>query len=185
MDYLASKEGKALWNYGIEGEDYNINDKGQYIYTDKVLDVMKNNPGEERNTIPYFWGSLLGKTDVNNNKDFGELIRSANSQPERYKLYFELMNYGNPKYKYWDGYTAASYLAEVPDIEASLKPVLDSYKDVLVQAFFAKDMTEATQMLNDYRQQLKDAGVEQYEKYLQDKYNADPSSVVFYIDAFF
>lgn len=185
MDYLASKEGKTLWNYGVEGEDYKVNDKGQYIYTDKVLDVMKNNPGEERNTIPYFWGSLLGKTDVNNNKDFGELIRSANSQPDRYKLYFELMNYGNPKYKYWDGYTAASYLAEVPDIEASLKPVLDSYKDVLVQAFFAKDMTEATKLLDDYRQQLKDAGVEQYEKYLQEKYNADPSSVVFYIDAFF
>ncbi|WP_322907476.1 extracellular solute-binding protein [Paenibacillus campi] len=184
-DYLASKEGKALWNYGIEGEDYTINKKGQYIFTDKVLSILNNSPQDERNTIPYFWGTLLGKTDMNNNKDFGELIRGANSQPDRYKLYFELMNYGNPKYKYWDGYTAASYLSEVPDIEASLKPVLDSYKDVLVQAFFAKDMTEATKILDDYRAQLKAAGVDQYEQFLQQKYDKDPSSVVFYVDAFF
>lgn len=184
-DYLASKEGKALWNYGIEGEDYTINDKGQYIATQKILDIRQNKPEDERNTIPYFWGSLLGKTDVNNNKDFGEIIRGANSEPDRYELYFELMNYSNPTYKYWDGYTAASYLDELPDVQATLKPVLDSYKDVLVKAFYMDSTAEAQKLLDEYRQQLKNAGVEEFEQFLQEQYDKDPNSVAFYVDAFF
>ncbi|PYE50172.1 extracellular solute-binding protein [Paenibacillus barcinonensis] len=183
-DYLASKEGKALWQYGIEGQDYSVKD-GKYIYSNDVVQMMTRSPEKVKDVIPTFWGGLLGRTDMNNVKDFGELVLGQNSQPDKFKLMFELMNYGNPTYKYWDGYSAISYLSEVPEIEAGLKPVLDTYKDVLVKSFYAPSLDEAKKYLDEYRQQLKSAGVEQFEQYLQEKYDKDPGSVVFYMDATF
>lgn len=181
-DFLASKEGKTYWNYGIEGQDYKVEDN-KYLYTPEHLKLVNESPEKVKDAVPYFWGALLGRTDMNDNADFKELITGANSQPEKYGLYFELMNYGSPKYKYYDGYSALSYLSEVPDIEVRLKPVLDSYRDVLVKAFYAKSLDQAKTYIEEYRGQLQKAGVEEYKTFLQQKYDADPNSVVFYMDA--
>ena len=40
LDYLYSEEGAMLANYGVEGDTYTLNDSGEPVFTDKVL----NNP---------------------------------------------------------------------------------------------------------------------------------------------
>ena len=40
LDYLYSEEGAMLANYGVEGDTYTLNDSGEPVFTDKIL----NNP---------------------------------------------------------------------------------------------------------------------------------------------
>ena len=40
-DFLASREGKLLANYGIEGRDYTLDDKGNPLVKESVLDLKE------------------------------------------------------------------------------------------------------------------------------------------------
>jgi len=182
-DFLASREGKLLWKFGIEGKHYTLKDD-KVVLTEEWKKQRSESPDRVKDIVPTLWGLLLGSTDNNDVRDFGESWQEEEN-PEMFGLSKELQMYGNPTFKYWDGYSALSYLSEVPDIEERLKPVLDSYPDIVVRAYFAGSMEKATDIVNDYRAQLKKAGVEKFEAYLQEQYDKDPSSVAFYIDALY
>ncbi len=182
-DFLASKEGKALWKFGIESTHYTLKD-GKVILTEEWKKQRLENPDRIKDVVPTLWGVLLGSTDNNDVRDFGEEWQKEEN-PEMFALSKELQMFGNPTFKYWDGYSALSYLTEVPDIEERLKPVLDSYPDIVVKAYFASSMEKATDIVNDYRAQLKKAGVDKFTAYLQEQYEKDPESVAFYIDALY
>lgn len=180
-DFLASKEGKALWYYGLKGVDYTIKD-GKYLFTPKWLEFTKTHPEQVKDVIPTFWGALLGSTWLNHKKDFGELWVGLNSDKEDNKLLLYDMNYGNPKFKYWKGTPAPSYLSKIPDVEFKLKPVLDEYRDIMAKAVYAKSDEEAKKILSDYLENLKKSGLDDFKKLLQDQYDKDPDSIAFYID---
>jgi len=120
-DFLASKEGKALWNYGIEGVDYTVTN-GKYVFTKDYMDFSNANPAKIKDRIPNFWGWLLGSTWNNNVRDFNELWVGLNSATpgsdvDKYnKRALYEMAYGNPTYKYWEGFSAVAYLSDLPEL---------------------------------------------------------------------
>jgi|SaaInl4_150m_RNA_FD_contig_61_846377_length_2449_multi_3_in_0_out_0_1 putative aldouronate transport system substrate-binding protein len=181
-DFLASQQGKALWNYGLEGEQYTIQD-GKYIFTDSWKQFRENNPADVKNKVPSFWGGLLGNTWLNHKRDFGELWTGLNSEPERHERNIHEMELGNPGYKYWDGFSAVAYISDYPDIEFQLKPVLDEYADIMVKAVYADSDAKAKEILENYRDVLIKSGMQKYTAELQKIYKNDPKSVAFYIDA--
>ena len=181
-DFLSTKEGKALWNYGVEGETYEVLD-GKYIFSSEYLTIQNEDPEEAKELVPYFWGKLLGNTNLNNMRDFGEIIRGSNSEPEKWAWKFKILNYNTPNFVYWDGYSAASYLSELPDLQATLQPVLDNYSDIMIQAFYADSFEEAKNIIMNYRTVLKQAGIEEFESYLEEKNTNEPGTVVFYMHA--
>ena len=93
------------------------------------------------------------------------------------------MELGNPKYKYWDGFSAVAYISDYPNIEFSLKPVLDEYADIMVKAVYADSESDARAIIGNYRDVLIKSGLHDYTAELEKIYKNDPNSVAFYIDA--
>jgi putative aldouronate transport system substrate-binding protein len=187
-DFLAGREGKLLWYYGIEGQQYTLKN-GNPIQTADWKKYARENADKTKDVVPTFWGGLLGSTWLNHNRDFSELSVGLNSldpgsdeekgwQRQQYEAAF-----GNPTFKYWEGFSAVSYISDVPDIESRLQPVLTEYPDIMVKAVYAKSDAEARAVLDGYKDALKKSGLDDFKAFLQGKYDKDKGSVVFYMDA--
>ena len=50
-DFLASREGKLLGQYGIKGRDYTLDKKGNPHVKPEVLKEVENNPDEAKNVV--------------------------------------------------------------------------------------------------------------------------------------
>ena len=57
LDYLYSKEGNILMNYGVEGKDYTLDSAGKPVFTDFVL---KNPDGTDPGTVRLKEGMQIG-----------------------------------------------------------------------------------------------------------------------------
>lgn len=188
LDFLASKQGKLLWQYGVEGVSYDMV-KGKPVVKPEYLTIMKGDDRKAKNNTGIWmsgsgsnWLDFIGGTDMASKADFGELNYGENADPHQFDYATKLYNYNPPKKKYVDGFKALGYLPDLKDIEPKLKPVVDelNYKDIRVKAIFSGSMTEAKKIIENYRKQLKDAGVQQFEQYLEKKYKENPKSVYFY-----
>lgn len=187
-DFLASEEGKLLWMYGIEGEHYDMVD-GKPMVKKELLELKDNDRQAFYNLNIYgggsgsHWAWALGNTDLASEDDFGELVYGTNVAPEKYENPMMLYNYGfedgRPEKVYEEGFSAPAYLNDL-EIASQLKPLLDSYKDVRVKAFFAKSYEEGVEIIENYREQLKKAGIEEFIEYLNDIYKTDPKSIKHY-----
>lgn len=75
-DFLASREGKLLWQYGIEGRDYTLDENGNPIVKQEVIDLKKQDPKVAQQLAFQgagdTWGEYLGNTDLDPVADFGE-----------------------------------------------------------------------------------------------------------------
>ena len=54
------------------------------------------------------------------------------------------------------------------------------WNEVIVQAFYAEDDAQVKQIIESFRDQLKSAGVEQFEEYVGNIYAEDNEAVNFY-----
>ena len=103
----------------------------------------------------YFFEFVL--TNKNNKDNFGESRPGASS--------------GNSTF------ARSVQIAEDYPVEKKLVPGLDA---TFVQACFAKSDDEVKTIIESFRDQLKAAGIDRFEKYVKDIYEEDPDSVSFY-----
>ncbi|OPA73345.1 ABC transporter [Paenibacillus selenitireducens] len=182
-DFLASREGKLLWKYGIEGRDYDLDAKGNPVPKKEVLDLLEKDPVKAKalgfTGVGNDWGWYLGGTDLNDLADFGEASYGESVNKDINKGPLEIAEYWNYDEKkkqidLRDGYAALAFIGEFPK-GSMLTMALDKYKESLIRAYYAKDMTEAKSILDAAAAQLKSAGIEDYIKLLEQK-DKDPKT---------
>ncbi len=183
VDFLSAKEGKLLWNYGVEGEHYDMTD-GKPIVKKSVLDLMgdrkaMNNLGINAGGAGSNWLCFLGSTDLDNVTDFGELTYGQNANPTMYDYAMKQYDYNKPEIRYYEGFDARGFLQDLPEVEPDLNPLLQQSDDIKIKAVFAKDMTEAKSIIENYHAQLNTAGLAKFTAHLQELYAANPKSIKF------
>ena len=67
---------------------------------------------------------------------------------------------------------------ELADVKTQMD-LLD-WDETFVQVCFAKSDDEVKTIIESFRDQLKAAGIDRFEKYVKDVYEEDPDSVSFY-----
>lgn len=184
-DFLASREGKLLWQYGIEGRDYTLDDKGNPIVKQEVLD-LKNKDSEAAKKLGFQgvgngWGDILGSTDNDRMADFGEMTYSNAVSPEASAGALKIAEYWGYDQKrkeaiIVDGYPPLSFIGEF-ELGTELKAAMDNYNDSLIQAYYAKSLDAAKKILASAADQLKAAGLDAYLQLLADK-DKDPKTKV-------
>jgi putative aldouronate transport system substrate-binding protein len=184
-DYLASKEGKLIWKYGLEGRDYTLGADGFPIVKQEVMDLKEKDPNEAKKLgfqgVGNSWGDLLGGTDTDNLADFGEMQYGDKLKKEDNNGALKLIEYWNFEEKYKnakivDSYVPTAFLGEF-DRATELKTALDAYNETLIRAYYGKSLDDAKKMLDSNLKQLKSAGLDDYLKLLAEK-DADPKTDV-------
>ena len=78
------------------------------------------------------------------------------------------------------GLDATAYMSveELSDVKMQMD--LLNWDETFVQACFAKTDDEVKSIVESFRAQLKAAGIERFEEYVEKIYNENPESVTFY-----
>ncbi|MCD9023567.1 extracellular solute-binding protein [Cohnella silvisoli] len=184
-DFLASKQGKLLWKYGIEGRDYTLDADGKPLVKQEVLDLKAKDPNEAKKLgfdgVGNSWGNILGSTDNDNIVDFGEENWADKLNQGKSKgadIVAEYVNWKEQRKnaEVRDAYTPTSFLGEF-DRGTELKAALDNYNDSLIKAYYSKSTEEAQKTLDSALKQMKSAGLDDYLKLITEK-NKDPKTVL-------
>ena len=176
-DYLASHEGKLLSHYGLEGRDYTLDENGNPLVNEEVLELKETNFAEATKLgfrgVGAYWAEHLGYTDVDLLEDFGEVEYGTAVTPESDKTADEIRKL----YKYdeklenavvVDGMTPQSFIYEFENGE-QLKIALDNYNESLVRAYYSATMDEAKKIMDEAKKQLKNAGIDEYIEFITEK----------------
>lgn len=185
FDWLSTKEGQMIAQYGAEGVSYDLVD-GKPVLKEEVLeklnegdtDYLINKVGAAFGGVGnYFFKFVL--TNINDLENFGESRPGAGSSKTFERSVQIAKDYPVEK-KLVEGLNATAYLS-APEL-STVKTQLDllEWNEVLVQAFYAKSDKEVKQIIESFREQLKAAGVEQFEDYVSDIYKKDKEAVNFY-----
>ncbi|MGG4395509.1 extracellular solute-binding protein [Paenibacillus thiaminolyticus] len=181
-DFLASREGKLLWQYGIEGRDYTLDENGNPIVKQEVIDLKKQDPKAAQQLAFQgagdTWGEYLGNTDLDPVADFGEAeygnaaFPAENEGPNNIADYFGWdEKYKNAKIQ--DGYGPLSFLGEY-EKGTELKTALDNYNESLIRAYYSKSKVEAAKIMESVNKQLEAADLQGYIQLLEQK-SKDPA----------
>ncbi len=186
FDWLSTKEGQIIAQYGAEGKSYNMVD-GYPRLTDEV--EKKLNEGDTDyliNTVGagfggsgnYFFEFVL--TNKNNKDNFGESRPGASSADTTFARSVQIAKDYPLEKKLVPGLDATAYMSsdDLADVKAQMD-LLD-WNETLVQACFAKSDGEVKSIVESFRKQLKAAGIDRFEKHVKDVYDEDPESVTFY-----
>ncbi|XEC93992.1 extracellular solute-binding protein [Paenibacillus tarimensis] len=186
-DFMASREGKLLWQYGIEGRDYTLDENGNPKAKQEVLDLKANDPNEAKKLgfagVGNYFGELLGNTDIDRKADFGEMEYGDSVHPDaaagaNYIIDYWGWDEKRKTAKVVDGYPPLSFLGEF-DKGTELKTALDNYDDSMIRAYYSKSLDEAQKIVDSASKQLQAAGLDQYLQLLEQK-NADEKTKVRY-----
>ncbi|MDU0202912.1 extracellular solute-binding protein [Paenibacillus sp. MAH-36] len=184
-DFLASREGKLIWQYGLEGRDYTLDAKGNPLVKKEVLELRNKDPKAAKELgfdgVGNGWGGYLGSTDINRLGDFGEMQYADAVSPEANATPLKIADYWGYDEKKKnaninDGYRPLSFINELPTGN-ELKTALTNYNESIIRAFYAKSMDEAQKILDASKKQLQAAGLDQFEALLQKK-DSDPKTKV-------
>lgn len=154
IDYINSDEGLLLATYGIEGKHHTIVN-GVPQLTKEWQDKKKNDNKAFVNEGLSFYGNLIGADPRNS-------MWPQDKDPE------------------YDAAKAATPLVLIDKVSANYLtrsyPKLQDFKDKtagfdynkeFLKAVFAKSDEEAIKILDDYREKLKKAGIEEYVKHVE------------------
>lgn len=184
-DFLASREGKLLWQYGLEGRDFTLDAKGNPLVKKEVLELRNKDPKAAKELgfegVGNGWGSYLGSTDINRLGDFGEMQYGDAISPEANATPLKIAEYWGYDEKKKnaiinDGYRPLSFINEHATGN-ELKTALTNYNESVIRAFYAKSMDEAQKILDASKKQLQAAGLDKFEELLQKK-DSDPKTKV-------
>lgn len=191
-DFLASYEGKLLWQYGIEGVHYDMVD-GNPHPKQEVMDKSAADPEYLRNENIWgggkgsAWATVFGRTDMDTFADFGERLWGENTNPDMFAERESLNNYGLTERPYdeiiyTEGFTAGHYANVWADEEGGddeLAALIDAdfYNDIVVQAIYSKTEEQAQEIIDEYAVQLEHAGIVEFETYLEGVIAEDPALV--------
>lgn len=185
FDWLSTKEGQMIAQYGAEGVSYDLVD-GKPVLKEEVqkklndgdTDYLINDVGAAfGGTGNYFFEFVL--TNKNNTGNFGESRPGAGVSGTFKRSVQIATDYPREK-KLIEGLDATVYMsvAELSTVKTQMD-LLD-WDEVLVQAIYAKTDEEVKQIVESFRNQLKAAGVEQFEDYVANLYKKDKAAVNFY-----
>ncbi|MFD0695547.1 extracellular solute-binding protein [Paenibacillus sp. GCM10027628] len=184
-DFLASREGKLLWQYGLEGRDYTLDAKGNPLVKKEVIELRNKDPKAAKELgfdgVGNSWGGYLGSTDINRLGDFGEMQYGDAVAPEANAAPLKIAEYWGYDEKKKnaimnDGYRPLSFINEFAQGN-ELKTALTNYNENVIRAFYAKSTDEAQKILDAAKKQLQAAGLDQFEELLQKK-DSDPKTKV-------
>lgn len=176
-DYLASREGKLLAQYGLEGRDYTLDEKGNPVVKKEVLELKEKNPEKAQKLgfrgVRSYWAEHLGYTDIDNMADFGEFEygeRVSGEDTAAADKIIKLWNYDEKlkNAKIVDGSTPKSFIFEFENGE-NLNIALDTYNENLLRAYYSKSESEAKKILSDSQKLLEKAGLNDYIKLIEKK----------------
>ncbi|MEH7273653.1 extracellular solute-binding protein [Neobacillus vireti] len=176
-DYLASREGKLLSQYGLEGRDYTLDEKGNPIVKKEVLELKENDPEAAAKLgfrgVRSYWAEHLGYTDVDPLADFGEVEYGANvagADTSSADKIIEMWNYDEKlkNAKVIDGSSPKSFIFEYENGD-NLNIALDTYNENLLRAYYSKSEDEAKKILEDSKKLLEKSGLEDYIKLIEKK----------------
>ncbi len=176
-DFLASREGKLLSQYGIEGRDYTLDEKGNPIVKKEVLELKENDPAQAAKLgfrgAGSYWAEHLGYTDIDNMADFGEFeygARVAGEDTQAAEKIIEMWNYDErlKNAQVIDGSTPKSFIFELENGD-NLNIALDTYNENLLRAYYSKSEKEAAQILQDSKELLEKSGLNEYIKLIEKK----------------
>ena len=183
MDYLASYEGQLLCLYGVEGVSYDMVD-GKPVLKDEVLSTMAS--GDTKTLINKYGAAFDGSgvyglsyllTDIQNEAYFGESRPGAGSGTQFARSVQIATDYPRV-YRLVSGLDASAYLTELEDVNTAMS--LLNYDEVLIQACYADDQKKVESIIESFRAQLKEAGIEKFEKLVEEKYAQNPETIRFY-----
>lgn len=177
-DWLASREGKLLYFYGLEGRDYDLDANGNPVVKKEVIELKEKNPEEAKKLgfrgVGSYWGEHLGFTDLDNKADFGEAewgesvikenTTSATKIIEMYKYDEKVENA-----TIVDGMTPKSFLYEFDKGEGKLDAALNRYNEDMQRAYYAKSLNEAKKILDESKKNLEKNGLNEFCKLLEKK----------------
>lgn len=186
FDWLSSKEGQIIAQYGAEGVSYDMVD-GYPRLKDEVLEKL--NAGDTDyliNTVGagfggsgnYFFEFLL--TNKNNIDNFGESRPGASSDNSAFARSVEIATDYPRERKLVKGLKATAYLSAEGLEDVKTQMDLLDWNETLVQACFADTDEDVKAIVESFRAQLKAAGVERFEEYVKEVYDEDQDAVRFY-----
>lgn len=176
-DWMASKEGKLLYFYGLEGKHYDMVD-GKPVPKKEIVDLVDNNPDEAKKegfrAGGAYWGEHFAYTDMDQMEDFGELSWAdsvRDSEMTGAQKIIEMYNYDSKHENATviDGLYPRAYLFEFEGDDGKLSQALDEYDADLIKAYYAKTEEEVKQILDQAKKNLEDAGIAEFCKFLEDK----------------
>lgn len=183
MDYLSTYEGQLLCLYGVEGVSYDMVD-GKPVLKQEVLDAMA--AGDSKTLINTYGAAFDGSgvyglsyllTDVQNEAYFGEARPGAGAGNQFARAVQVAADYPRTM-RLVTGLNASAYLTELEDVNTAMS-LLD-YDEVLIQACYADDWAKVESIIESFRAQLKEAGIEKFEQLVEEKYAEHPETVKFY-----
>ncbi|EKU46340.1 extracellular solute-binding protein [Staphylococcus massiliensis] len=187
-DFLASREGKLLAQYGIEGRDYELNKDGNPVVKKEVLRELEENPDKAKKRgfrgVGAYWAEHLGYTDIDRKADFGEREYGDNARAKGKKTNPEKMadmwDYDEKlkNAKVIDGLTVKSFLPKFERGE-ELEIALDNYDEAVKRAYYAKSEDEAKKILDEARQKLEDAGIKEFDDMIEKEMKKEDTKVRF------
>ncbi|MBS4179553.1 extracellular solute-binding protein [Lederbergia citrea] len=176
-DYLASREGKLLSWYGIEGRDYTLDENGNPLVKQEVLDLLEKEPDAAKELgfrgVRSYWAEHLGYTDLDREADFGEAEYGEAVSPNVNKAAADIIKMWKYDEKFADakivdGYTPGSFIFEVEGGE-DLDIALKNYNESLLRAFYSKNLDDAKDIMKEAAKQLERAGLKEYIQTLEEK----------------
>ncbi|MEM9423578.1 MAG: hypothetical protein AAF975_02165, partial [Spirochaetota bacterium] len=182
IDYLSTKEGKALWMYGIEGENYHIKEGKFYVDAAMIAALNKREVLIEQNIYAddagSFWAWGLGNTNLNNLKHFGEerygslaLGEQKHKSQQIFAEYYAKMLSA----KVFDGLGVNAFLSAKEEFKELRNLLQESrYNDMMIEAFYQADLPAAMVVFNNYKKLLKKAGMEEFKQYIRQVYQENP-----------
>ena len=185
FDFLSTREGKLLGNYGIEGEHYDLVD-GNPVLKEEVL--ARLNDGDTDWLVNEVGASFGGSgavlwefsmTDVDWLEEFGESRPGAGSGTG-FEGAIEIATKYPYKKKLVPGLKATSYLSADSLEEVRAQMSLLDYREVLVQAMYATSDAEVKNIVESFQAQLKQAGLDEFKSHLAEIYAEDSESISFY-----
>ena len=184
-DWLASREGKMLYLYGLEGRDYELDENGNPLVKQEVLDLIEENPEEAKKLgfrgVRSFWGEHLAWTDLDNEEDFGEANYGDNVREDEEGTVLEevlkMVNFDKQveEQDIVDGMTPKAFLFAFDEGEGSLETALERYNEDIVRAYFADDLDAAKAILDESLDNLLKKGLEEFTEFLLEREEAGDS----------
>lgn len=186
IDFLASREGKLLTRYGIEGEHYDIVD-GKVIVKEEMLQLKEENTEALRNlgfsaAFSVGSGCWLSWTDSDDMADFGEFGYGDSVDPDSGKIPQSIYDYGfaDKNVEYYDGLFPLAYLNDFGASD-NLKQLLDSneFATMMAEAFYQDSFEKGKKIIDAYAENAAKAGLSEFVAYLQKVYDNNPEMITF------
>ena len=185
-DFLASRRGKLLGQYGIKGRDYTLDKKGNPHVKPEVLKEVENNPDEAKKRgfrgAGSYWADHLGYTDIDNKADFGETEYGDNTKTKKTtpEKIADMWHYDQRQKhaKIVNGLTVKSFLSKY-EYGEDLEVALDDYSDAIKRAYYSQSDKETKQIIDSAKQRLEEAGLNQFERYVENQRDKKGTQIIY------